>query len=178
MQLVNSFQVDLPLDAALDVLTDVPLIAPCLPGVEITESINDKSHKGEATVRLGPVKLTFQGSAEIMEIDRDQNRVALTARGADKKGCGGADATVAFTLTPQDDGTTVNITTDLSLSGSIAQYGRASGLIENVAGELTEQFADNLRAALSDPDGQGKKTKEISGLKLLIKAAISKRKST
>jgi carbon monoxide dehydrogenase subunit G len=176
MQLENTFVVDLALDDALQVLTDVPLIAPCLPGVEITEIVDDKNYKGEASVRLGPIKLTFQGTAEIVDIDRDKYNVEVKAKGADKKGRGGADANVTFTLAKQAEATKVDILTDLNLSGSIAQYGRAAGLIENVAAELCGQFADNLKAALDDPETGGK-AKEISGLKLLIKAAVAKRKA-
>ena len=180
MILENEFSVNLSKQMAIDVLTDVPLIAPCIPGVAITAVSGDRTYKGEATVRLGPVKLTFTGVGEITEINYDDYIARVKAGGSDKKGRGGANATVAFEL--QDGNITetglattkVIVRTDLSLNGSIAQYGRASGLIEGIAQELTKEFAGNLEKALSTEDGSLLNAKEISGLKLLVKAGIGK----
>ena len=180
MILENEFSVNLSKPMAIDVLTDVPLIAPCIPGVAITAVSGDRTYEGEATVRLGPVKLTFTGVGEITEINYDDYIARVKAGGSDKKGRGGADATVAFEL--QDGNITetglattkVIVRTDLSLNGSIAQYGRASGLIEGIAQELTKEFAGNLEKALSTEDGSLLNAKEISGLKLLVKAGIGK----
>ncbi len=180
MILENEFSVNLSKQMAIDVLTDVPLIAPCIPGVAITAVSGDRTYEGEATVRLGPVKLTFTGVGEITEINYDDYIARVKAGGSDKKGRGGADATVAFEL--QDGNITetglattkVIVRTDLSLNGSIAQYGRASGLIEGIAQELTKEFAGNLEKALSTEDGSLLNAKEISGLKLLVKAGIGK----
>ena len=180
MILENEFSVNLSKQMAIDVLTDVPLIAPCIPGVAITAVSGDRTYEGEATVRLGPVKLTFTGVGEITEINYDDYIARVKAGGSDKKGRGGADATVAFEL--QDGNITetglattkVIVRTDLSLNGSIAQYGRASGLIEGIAQELTKEFAGNLEKALSTEDGSLLNANEISGLKLLVKAGIGK----
>jgi len=182
MILTNEFLVALPKDAAMQVLTDVPLIAPCLPGVSVTEAEADTKYAGEATVRLGPVKLTFSGRAEITEIDHTAHTASVRANGADKKGRGGAEATVTFQLKDDDAGgedapaTRVLVTTDLALNGSIAQYGRASGLIEGVAQELTKEFAANLATVLTAEDGSAFDAEEISGLKLLVKAGIGRLK--
>jgi hypothetical protein len=180
MILENEFSVNLSKLMAIDVLTDVPLIAPCIPGVVVTEVSGDRSYKGEATVRLGPVKLTFTGVGKITEINHDDYIARVEAGGSDKKGRGGANATVSFELhdgTINEAGlatTKVIVRTDLSLNGSIAQYGRASGLIEGIAQELTREFAENLEKVLSTEDGSLLDAKEISGLKLLVKAGIGK----
>ena len=182
MILTNEFTVPLPPDAAMEVLTDVPLIAPCLPGVAVTEALDGTTYKGEATVRLGPVKLTFAGAADITEIDMMGHSASVRASGSDKKGRGGAEATVRFQLAPEakEESTTnltrVVVTTDLSLNGSIAQYGRASGLIEGVAQELTKEFAVNLETVLTSEDGSALEAGEISGIKLLVKAGIGRLK--
>ncbi len=182
MILTNEFLVALPKDVAMQVLTDVPLIAPCLPGVSVIEAEADTKYVGEATVRLGPVKLTFSGKAEITEIDHAAHTASVRANGADKKGRGGAEATVTFQLVDNDGGgedapaTRVVVTTDLALNGSIAQYGRASGLIEGVAQELTKEFAGNLATVLTAEDGSAFEAGEISGLKLLVKAGIGRLK--
>jgi carbon monoxide dehydrogenase subunit G len=182
MILTNEFIVALPKDAAMQVLTDVPLIAPCLPGVSVTEAEADTKYAGEAAVRLGPVKLTFSGRAEIIEINLAAHTASVRASGADKKGRGGAEAIVTFQLLDNDaaveeaSATRVVVTTDLTLNGSIAQYGRASGLIEGVAQELTKEFADNLATVLTAEDGTEFDAGEISGLKLLVKAGIGRLK--
>jgi uncharacterized protein len=180
MILKNEFCVTLSKSMAMGVLTDVPLIAPCIPGVAITEITGDRTYKGEAIMRLGPVKLTFTGVGEITEINYDKYIARVKAGGSDKKGRGGADATISFELqdgpiTKDDLPTTkVIVKTNLTLNGSIAQYGRASGLIEGIAKELTKEFADNLIKILSTEDSSLLNTKEISGLKLLVKAGIGK----
>jgi carbon monoxide dehydrogenase subunit G len=178
--LTNEFSVNLPKSMAIEVLTDIALIAPCIPGVSITETIDDRTYRGEATVRLGPVKLTFTGVGEITEINYDAHTASVQAGGTDKKGRGGANATVTFELQGGDKTasglptTKVIVQTDLLLNGSIAQYGRASGLIESIAQELTKEFAGNLEKALSTENGSLIDAKEISGLKLLVKAGIGK----
>ena len=180
MILTNEFSVNLPKSMAIEVLTDIALIAPCIPGVSITEALDDRTYRGEATVRLGPVKLTFTGVGEIAEINYDAHTASVQAGGTDKKGRGGANATVTFELQGGDKTasslptTKVIVQTDLLLNGSIAQYGRASGLIESIAQELTKEFAGNLEKALSTENGSLIDAKEISGLKLLVKAGIGK----
>jgi carbon monoxide dehydrogenase subunit G len=180
MLLENDFYVPLSKSIAMEVLTDVALIAPCIPGVTITETSNDKLYKGEATVRLGPVKLVFSGTGEIIEIDNEKHEVRVKAGGSDKKGRGGAEATVFFKLSEVEDAgsdgvnTQVSVTTNLNLNGAIAQYGRASGLIESVAVELTKEFAQNLEKVLTMEDGNTLKANEISGLKILMKVGVKK----
>ncbi|MAV87695.1 MAG: hypothetical protein CMM67_05545 [Rhodospirillaceae bacterium] len=180
MLLINDFYVPLPKSIAMEVLTDVALIAPCIPGVAITETTDNKSYKGEATVRLGPVKLVFSGTGEIIEINDEKHEVRVKASGSDKKGRGGAEATVFFKLVEVDEAgsdrtnTRVEVKTNLNLNGAIAQYGRASGLIESVAIELTKEFAQNLEKVLTMEDGDTLNADEISGLKLLMKAGVRK----
>ena len=180
MLLENNFYVPLSKSMAMEVLTDVALIAPCIPGVTITETSNDKLYKGEATVRLGPVKLVFSGTGEIIEINNEKHEVRVKAGGSDKKGRGGAEATVFFKLSEVEDAasdgvnTQVSVTTNLNLNGAIAQYGRASGLIESVAVELTKEFAQNLEKVLTMEDGNTLNANEISGLKLLMKVGVKK----
>ena len=180
MLLENDFYVPLSKSIAMEVLTDVALIAPCIPGVTITETSNNKLYKGEATVRLGPVKLVFSGTGEIIEINNEKNEVFVKAGGSDKKGRGGADATVFFKLSEVEDAgldgvsTQVSVKTNLNLNGAIAQYGRASGLIESVDIELTKEFAQNLEKVLTMEDGNTLNANEISGLKLLMKVGVKK----
>jgi hypothetical protein len=139
---------------------DIESIAPCMPGAELTEIVDDKTFKGKVSVRLGPVALTFQGTASFENVDDAAHTASVKAQGADAKGRGGANANVAFHLEPAESGSTVKIHTDLQLSGSVAQYGRGAGMIQDVAGQIIGQFAKNLSAkieadqsAAADPSG-------------------------
>lgn len=144
MEFDNSFEVPLPPDRAWKTLMDVESIAPCMPGAELTEIVDEKTFKGKVSVRLGPVALTFQGQAAFEEIDDAAKTATVKAQGSDAKGRGGAQANVGFSLEPSDAGSTVNIHTDLQLSGSVAQYGRGAGMIQDLAGQIIGQFAKNL----------------------------------
>ena len=125
MDFDNSFEVPLPPDQAWKTLMDIERIAPCMPGAELTEIVDDKTFKGKVSVRLGPVALTFQGTATFEDIDDAVHTATVKAQGADAKGRGGANANVGFLLEPSDAGSSVKIHTDLQLSGSVAQYGGA-----------------------------------------------------
>jgi carbon monoxide dehydrogenase subunit G len=144
MEFDNSFEVPLPPDKAWATLMDIKSIAPCMPGAELTEIVDDKTFKGKVSVRLGPVALTFQGAASFEDVDNTAHKATVKAQGADAKGRGGANANVAFHLEPSDAGSTVKIHTDLQLSGSVAQYGRGAGMIQDLAGQIIGQFATNL----------------------------------
>ena len=144
MKFDNSFEVPLPPAKAWATLMDIESIAPCMPGAELTEIVDDKTFKGKVSVRLGPVSLTFQGAASFEGVDDTAHKATVKAQGADAKGRGGANANVAFHLEPSDAGSTVKIHTDLQLSGSVAQYGRGAGMIQDLAGQIIGQFATNL----------------------------------
>ena len=120
MEFDNSFEVPLPPDRAWPVLMDIRRIAPCMPGAELTEVVDEKTYKGKIGVRLGPVALTFAGTVMFEEIDNAAHRARVKAQGTDAKGRGGANATAAFRLEPSAAGSKVLVHTDLSLSGSVA----------------------------------------------------------
>lgn len=148
MDLHNTFEVPLPPEQAWKVLLDIPRIAPCMPGAELTEVVDEKTYKGKCGVRLGPVALTFNGVASFEEVDAAARTAKVKAQGTDTKGRGGASAQVAFRLEPAGSGSKVVVDTKLDLSGSVAQYGRGTGMIQAVASQLIGQFAKNLEAEL------------------------------
>ena len=148
MQIKNSFDVPLPPDETWAVLMDVPRIAPCMPGAELLETIDERTHKGKVSVKLGPVALSFTGTATFEEIDATAKRALLKAQGSDTKGRGRAEANVTFMVEPAPGGSQVNVVTDVVLSGAVAQYGRGAGLIQSVATQLVGQFAECLRSTL------------------------------
>jgi carbon monoxide dehydrogenase subunit G len=145
----NSFDVSLPPTEAWPVLMDIERIAPCMPGATLIELVNDKTFKGTVSVRLGPVALTFEGNASFEDVDDTAHTANVKAQGRDPKGRGGANATVTFRLEPSDTGSKVLIETDLTLSGSVAQYGRGVGMIQSVSSQLIGQFAKALEAEIA-----------------------------
>lgn len=153
MELENRFIVPLGRPDAMRVLTDVPRIAPCIPGASLTGE-KDGLYSGQANVRLGPVALSFAGTASITSIDNDAHTAQVKAQGSDKKGRGQAEAIMTFALAEAENGQTeVIVRTDVLLSGSIAQYGRASGLINVVAGQIVSQFSENLKTDILEKQG-------------------------
>jgi carbon monoxide dehydrogenase subunit G len=151
MEFDNSFEVPLPPEQAWPVLMDIRGIAPCMPGAQLTDIVDDKTYKGNIGVRLGPVALTFAGTVVFEEIDNENRTARLRAQGNDAKGRGSAQARAAFRLEPSAAGSKVLVHTDLTLSGAVAQYGRGVGMIQATASALMKQFADNLKKQISQP---------------------------
>ncbi len=145
MQLRNSFDVPVPPADAWRILTDVARIAPCVPGAQLTDVIDDRTYAGKMQVKLGPVSLAFEGKAGFVERDDRAHTARLAANGREARNRGGADADIRFALEPHGDGTTVRIVTDLHLSGPVAQYGRSQGIIASVSEEMIGRFAQCLR---------------------------------
>ena len=149
MLINNSFEVPLPPAQAWKLLMDIPRIAPCMPGAELTGVLDENTYNGKVAVRLGPVALTFAGTVKFSEKDEAARKARVNAQGKDSKGRGGAHANVDFQIEPAAIGSRVLVRTDLTLSGAVAQYGRASGIIQDVAQQLIGQFANSLKAQLA-----------------------------
>lgn len=147
MLVENSFEVAIPAADLWPVLLDVERVVPCLPGAELTEAIDERTWKGAVTVRFGPVSLSFAGTVEMIERDDAAMRVRLLAKGTERKGKGGASATVTTWLEPGDGATTVRTEADVALTGVVAQVSR--GLIPEVARRIAGEFAQRLEAELS-----------------------------
>ncbi len=175
MEFDNSFEVPLPPVQAWPVLMDIRRMAPCMPGAELTDVIDDKTFKGKISVRLGPVALTFAGTVKFEDIDNDNHKARVRAQGSDNKGRGAAQAAAAFRLEPVTGGSKVFVHTDLTLSGVIAQYGRGVGMIQATAGALISQFAANLKTEIAQQSAAPEAAplpqaaKPISGFSLMAK---------
>jgi len=149
MEFDNSFEVPLPPAEAWKVLLDIKRIAPCMPGAELTEVLDQNSYKGKIGVRLGPVALTFAGVVKFEQIDEAARTARVAAQGTDAKGRGGANAASVFRLEPAGEGSKVLVHTNLTLSGAVAQYGRGVGIIQATAAQLMKQFAAGLKEKLA-----------------------------
>jgi uncharacterized protein len=148
MEFDNSFEVPLPPAQAWKVLLDIERVAPCMPGAQLTEVVDNRTYKGNIAVRLGPVALTFAGIVKFEEIDDAAHRARISAQGNDAKGRGGANATSEFRLEPAGSGSKVLVHTNLTLSGAVAQYGRGVGIIQATASQIMGQFAKCLKDKL------------------------------
>jgi uncharacterized protein len=147
MLITNDFEVAKPVAAVWDFFGDIPRVATCLPGAELTENLGDDKYGGRVAVRMGPVKLQFAGTAEITERDEAAKKLVVHAAGAEERGRGQASMVVSATLTPAGRGTKVAVSQDLQLSGAAAQYGR--GMIADVTSVLMRDFAANLASQIS-----------------------------
>jgi uncharacterized protein len=148
MEFDNSFEVPLPPAEAWKVLLDIKRIAPCMPGAELTEVVDQSTYRGKINVRLGPVALTFAGVVKFEQINGQAYTARVAAQGTDAKGRGGANAASVFRLEPAGVGSKVVVHTNLALSGAVAQYGRGVGIIQATAAQLMNQFATRLKEQL------------------------------
>jgi carbon monoxide dehydrogenase subunit G len=153
MELKNEFHVSVPIDVAWAVLTDLERVAPCMPGAELQE-VEGEEYRGIVKVKVGPITAQYKGIARFAEKDDDQHRAVLLAEGRDTRGQGNASATVTALAVPDNDGTTVSIVTELTITGKVAQFGRS--VMADVSAKMLGEFADRLEAdVLSQGSGSG-----------------------
>lgn len=143
MKLENTFTVPVPRETAWDVLLDVERIAPCMPGATLTGHEGDR-FTGTVKVKVGPINLTYGGTARFVQRDKDGGVAVIEASGKETRGTGTAKATITCHLTESGDSTTVVVDTDLAVTGKPAQFGR--GVLADVSGKLVDQFAGCLAA--------------------------------
>ena len=143
MLITNDFEVAQPVEKVWTFFSDIPQVATCLPGAELTGDLGGEKYAGRVTVRMGPVRLQFGGTAEITERDNAAKRLVLNAAGAEEKGRGQASMVVTATLSRVPRGTRVDVSQDLQLSGAAAQYGR--GMISDVTSVLMRDFATTMQ---------------------------------
>jgi hypothetical protein len=150
MELSNSFTVDVPVERAWEVLTDVPTIAPCLPGAQLQEVEGDE-YRGVVKVKVGPITAQYKGAATFVERDDAAHRAVIRGQGRETRGQGNATAVITAQLRPAgQDRTDVEVTTDLTVTGKVASLGR--GAMAEVSAKLMDQFADNLRTTVLTDD--------------------------
>ena len=150
MELEHSFTVPVPVDQAWDVLLDVERVAPCMPGATL-DSVDGDEIKGRIKVKVGPISITYAGTARFTERNRDAGVVTLEATGKETRGSGTAAATVRSELHGQDGQTEVTVHTSLNVTGRPAQFGR--GVMTDVSAKLIGIFAANLAGMLAAGNG-------------------------
>jgi carbon monoxide dehydrogenase subunit G len=158
MELTNEFEVDVPVDQAWAVLTDLERIAPCMPGAQLTEVEGDE-YRGIVKVKVGPITAQYKGVARFSEKDDANHRAVIDAQGRDTRGQGNANALITASLASAGDGTKVIVHTDLKLTGKVAQFGR--GAIQDVSGALLGQFVSCLENDLLSGPADPAPTDEV-----------------
>jgi len=170
----SDFEVSQPIESVWRFFEDIPQVAACLPGAELSENVGDDKYLGKVAIKMGPIKLQFAGSAQIKERNEAAKRIVVDAAGADEKGRGQASMLLTATLAPTVGGTKVDVSMDLQISGAAAQYGR--GLISDVTKVLLGDFGTSLQNRLGakarglSPD-QVASVRPASGLAIGIRAA-------
>ncbi len=156
MKLEQSFEVAAPLERVWQALIDVEQVAPCLPGASVTGRNEDGSYSGSLTIKIGPTTAAYAGKLEMEQIDEGSHSAVMQAQGTDKRGQGGAKATISSKLSAVEDGSTkVEVITDYHITGRLARFGRG-GMIEDISERLLREFAQSLQASLTGaPEAAG-----------------------
>jgi hypothetical protein len=147
MDLNHQFTVNVPIDEAWVILTDLERIAPCLPGAQLTE-IEGDTYRGQVKIKVGPILAQFKGQASFLSRDDVAHKASLKGEGRDTTGKGNASAVITAELTSvSPTSTTCTVHTDLTISGKVAQFGR--GALADVSDKLLAQFSENLNQLIT-----------------------------
>ncbi len=147
MQLTNTFEVKRSVDAVWDAFADVPAVAQCLPGAELTADKGGGAYEGSVQMKLGPMTAKFEGEANVSR--NDAGKIGhIEGKGVDRSGGSRGQVKVDYTVTASEGGSTVTVNADISLSGAIAQFGR-SGLVEEITKRLIDEFVECLEAKMA-----------------------------
>jgi carbon monoxide dehydrogenase subunit G len=146
MKIANEFTISAPLDDAWDVLTDLAQVVPLMPGAQLIGREGD-DYMGKVKVKVGPVISEFTGKAKFVDLDRENHRAVINARGREARGTGNAAAVVTAQLHPDGNNSRVTVDTDLKIVGKLAQFG--SGMLQEVSEKLLGQFVESLEAKLA-----------------------------
>ena len=153
MKLEQSFTVAAPVEKVWDMLVDVERVAPCLPGAEITGQGPDGSYEGNFTVKLGPTTASYRGSLRMDSLDEASRTATMHAKGTDKRGQGGANATIVSTMRQEGEETVVDVVTDFTITGRLARFGRG-GMIEDISKRMMRDFSQCLQASMASEPAQ------------------------
>ena len=146
MKIANEFTISAPLDDAWDVLTDLAQVVPLMPGAQLIGQEGD-DYMGKVKIKVGPVISEFTGKAKFVDLDRENHRAVINARGREARGTGNAAAVVTAQLHPDGNNSRVTVDTDLKIVGKLAQFG--SGMLQQVSEKLLGQFVESLEAKLA-----------------------------
>jgi uncharacterized protein len=176
LEISTTFTILLPVDEAYRFLLDLEQVAPCVPGAELGPAAADGTYPANVTVRLGPMRLGYSGSLWISEQDDSSRRAVLRAQAHETGAQGSLEASMTMNVTPDGEGSRVDVLTELALAGRAARLGR--GIVDDVAGRLVAEMAACLEQRLGD-QGKGHEAQavappQISGIKLILRVVAER----
>ncbi len=174
MQLTNTFDVKRPVDAVWNAFADVPAVAQCLPGADLTADKGDGIFEGSVQIKLGPMSAKFEGEAKVTR-DNVSKAGHIDGKGVDRSGGSRGQVKVDYVIAAAEGGSMVTVDVDLSLSGAIAQFGR-SGLVEEITKRLIDEFVECLEAKMSAENAEEAATieaGEVKGVSLFLSGLMS-----
>lgn len=143
VKLEKTFPIDAPADAAWSLLQDIPSVAACMPGAQITERVDDRHYKGQVSLRMGPVSATFKGTIEVPSVDASQRQLRIVGKGADTSGTSAAsmDLTAVIRATANGRSELVGVS-EVTVTGKLASFG--GRLMGQVSDQMLKQFGGNF----------------------------------
>lgn len=174
MQISHSFEVARPVDTVWAFFQDIPSVAQCLPGAELTEDKGGNVYSGKVSVKLGPLSAMFEGEAKVSP-DDEARTGSIDGKGVDRRGGSRGQVKVTYALAPSETGTAVSIDADVTLSGAAAQFGR-TGLINEMSSRLIDEFVtcvEGKLAAETEEEAQQVTAGEVRGFSLFLQSLIS-----
>ena len=175
MKIAHDFEVSQPVAVVWDFFQDVPTVAECLPGAELTDDKGGGLYAGKVSAKLGPLSASFEGEAAI-EADPENRTATIKGKGVDRRGGSRGRISVVYRLEGTESGTRVNIDADVNLAGAAAQFGR-SGLIREISNRLIAEFVQCLEAKLSAvtvEEAAAVKAGKVKGLRLVAETVGSR----
>jgi carbon monoxide dehydrogenase subunit G len=162
MNLEQSFTVAAPVEQVWEALVDVERVAPCLPGAEITGKDDDGTYRGTFVVKLGPTTANYTGGLKMESLDEQSHTAVMSAKGTDKRGQGGATATITSTMVQEGAATRVDVNTDFAITGRLARFGRG-GMIEDISKRMLRDFGNCLQQTLAQESPEAAADPEVAG---------------
>lgn len=148
MKLDHTVRVPAHVDEVWRFLDDIEAVAACMPGAQLTETVDARTHRGLVRLAVGPLSMNYAGELAIVERDDSTRRMQLDASGRDRRGSGTARATIGVQLAPDGSATTMRVVSDVKLTGRIAALGRG---VQDVSNKLLAEFAEQLATQLGTP---------------------------
>lgn len=149
MKLEQSFEVQAPAERVFGVLVDIERVVPCLPGAALKGRDEEGNYDGTFSVKIGPTTASYSGKLKLEQVDEQAHSAQLQANGTDRRGQGGARATITSSVQESNGGSRVEVVTDYQITGRLARFGRG-GMIEDIAGRLLREFGQCLQASLAE----------------------------
>jgi carbon monoxide dehydrogenase subunit G len=161
MKIEEEFDVAAPLSRVWPILADIPRVASCIPGAQITEKVDDRTYRALMTMKVGPAEVTYRATVVVDELDEVKHRAAMSIKGDDVKGRGGVRASIVSQASERDGKTHVRLSSDAQISGFLATIG--GRLIEGVAKKTVAQFAENLASLVTLSEGAKRRSRSADG---------------